>query len=91
MHLARARALSSVTTSATTNLLRLRNVPILDALKIEEALFRADDRSWLIVNEWDAAAAAPALAVVLGISGKPAVMTAVRSRGRPTRARSGGW
>ena len=35
------------------NLLRLRNVPILSALRLEEALFRADSRSWLITNEWD--------------------------------------
>ena len=31
----------------TAQLLRLRNVPILDALRLEEALFRADARSWL--------------------------------------------
>ena len=37
-------------------LLRLRNVPILDALRLEEALFRADARSWLITNVWDDAA-----------------------------------
>ena len=38
---------------APTMLLRLRNVPILEALRMEEALFRADKRSWLITNEWD--------------------------------------
>lgn len=66
-------------------LLRLRNVPRLRALRLEEALFRTDKRSWLITSEWDdpaaakneAAAAAAheaAQAVVLGISGKPREM-----------------
>lgn len=65
--------------------LRLKNVPRLRALQLEEALFRADTRSWLITSEWDdpsrassseAAKAAheAAQAVVLGISGKPEVM-----------------
>jgi lipoate-protein ligase A len=64
-------------------LLRLRNVPIFHQLKLEEALFRADSRSWLITNEWSADGgpctlsgverpAADAIAIVLGISGKPA-------------------
>ena len=64
-------------------LLRLRNVPIIQALRVEEALFRADpSRSWLITNEWDREGgtstltgkpelASAATAVVLGISGKP--------------------
>lgn len=66
-------------------LLRLRNVPILEALRMEEALFRADKRSWLITNEWDGEGAtgsrvctltgqhrdaSEANAIVLGISGK---------------------
>ena len=66
------------------NLLRLRNVPIIQALRLEEALFRVDKaRSWLITNEWDPQGgvstltgemepASAAIAVVLGISGKPA-------------------
>ena len=33
--------------------LRLRNVPRLRALRLEEALFRVDKRSWFITNEWD--------------------------------------
>ncbi|KAL1500315.1 hypothetical protein AB1Y20_012981 [Prymnesium parvum] len=63
-------------------LLRLRNVPILDALRLEEALFRADRHSWIITNEWDSdggkcslsgklRSAAESVAVVLGISGTP--------------------
>ena len=63
-------------------LLRLRNVPILRQLRMEEALFRADARSWLIINEWSADggtcslsgethSAADSVAIVLGISGKP--------------------
>ena len=63
-------------------LLRLRNVPRLRALRLEEALFRADGRSWVIMCEWDsggdaaakAAAHEAAQCVVLGISGKPAEM-----------------
>lgn len=59
--------------------LRLRNFPHLRALRLQEALFRADRRSWFITNEWDcptsssAAAAAhdSAQAIILGISGKP--------------------
>ena len=60
--------------------LRLRNVPRLRALRLEEALFRADRRSWFITSEWDkpeggdaaatAAAHERAQSVVLGISGK---------------------
>ena len=64
------------------SLLRLRNVPIFTQLKMEEALFRVDKRSWLITNEWSARggvcsltgldrAASDAVAIVLGISGKP--------------------
>ncbi|KAL3894949.1 MAG: hypothetical protein SGPRY_013660, partial [Prymnesium sp.] len=66
----------------STLLLRLRNVRILDALRVEEALFRCDRRSWLITNEWDPhggvcsltgarRSAEEAVAIVLGISGKP--------------------
>ena len=66
---------------APAALLRLRNVPILDALRVEEALFRNDKRTWFIVNEWDAEGGISSLSgshvpesaansVVLGISGK---------------------
>ena len=69
-------------------LLRLRNVPILKQLRMEEALFRADARSWLITNEWSAEGGLCTLsgakrqpeeasAVVLGISGKPAELVDV--------------
>ena len=44
--------------------LRLRNVPVLRMLQLEEALFRADSRSWLVTNEWDAAAPAAAAAAL---------------------------
>ena len=52
--------------------LRLRNTPILDMLRLEEALYRADTRSWFITNEWDRSRTPPkeADAIVLGISGK---------------------
>ena len=74
--------------------LRLRNVPVLRMLQLEEALFRADTRSWLVTNEWDAAApAAAAAAVVLGISGKPERMLhvdAARRSGLPVIRRFSG-
>lgn len=47
------------------NLLRLQRYPILKQLYLEEALLRADDRSWLLVND------GTYQAVVLGVSGKP--------------------
>lgn len=46
------------------HLLRLEGVPIFEQLQIEEALLRADDRNWCIVNH----GAPPA--IVMGISGK---------------------
>lgn len=45
-------------------LLRLRNTPILEQLRIEEALLRADTGSWLVVNT-----GSPQPTIVLGISG----------------------
>lgn len=76
------RRLSTLAARPPANLLRLRNVPILDMLRMEEALFRADKNSWLITNEWSAdggtcalsglqRAPSEAIAIVLGISGKP--------------------
>lgn len=64
-------------------LLKLRNVPIFDALRLEEALFRVDNRTWIITNEWDAAGGPSSLtgehmlptsatSIVLGISGRVA-------------------
>lgn len=49
---------------ATVNVLRLRHLPIFKQLHIEEALFRATDENWFIVND-----GTPEPAVVLGISG----------------------
>lgn len=46
------------------HLLCLENVPILEQLHIEEALLRADDRNWCIVNKGSPTA------IVMGISGK---------------------
>jgi hypothetical protein len=76
-----ARACASQAARPPALWLRLRNTPIFDALRIEEALFRADRRSWLITNEWDAEGGectatgetlppSAATAIVLGISGK---------------------
>lgn len=49
----------------TLHVLRLFNTPILQQLQIEEALLRADDRNWCIMNTGSPAA------LVMGISGKP--------------------
>ena len=66
--------------------LRLRNVPALRMLQLEEALFRArDGRSWFITSGWDSPTE-QAAGIVLGISGKPAEMLeldAVRRAGVP--------
>lgn len=85
MALTFARRLAANGHRDPVRLLRLRNVPILDMLRLEEALFRADASSWLITNEWSsdggictlsgkASQPADAIAVVLGISGKPEEM-----------------
>lgn len=46
------------------HLLQLKSLPILEQLRIEEALLRADDRNWCIVNHGSSDA------IVMGISGK---------------------
>ena len=46
-------------------ILNLKNVPILEQLRIEEALLRADTDDWCLINT----GAPPA--IVMGISGKP--------------------
>ncbi len=46
------------------NLLTLENVPIFEQLQVEEALLRADESNWCIVN------IGSSRAIVLGISGK---------------------
>jgi|AntAceMinimDraft_11_1070367.scaffolds.fasta_scaffold255099_1 lipoate-protein ligase A len=50
--------------SKVVKLLRLRQVPILQQLRLEEALLRVDKHNWLIVND-----GTPETAVVMGISG----------------------
>eukprot|EP00887_Chlorella_sp_A99_P001937 scaffold18.g1937.t1 len=52
--------------ATTVRVLRLRGVPILRQLQLEEALMRADAANWMLVND-----GAPDPAIVLGISGKP--------------------
>jgi len=49
----------------TIHLLRLNHWPIYQQLQIEEALLRADQRNWCIINEGSPDA------IVMGISGKP--------------------
>ena len=49
---------------AVCRLLRLRQVPILQQLRLEEALLRADDTNWCIINDGSATPA-----IVMGISG----------------------
>lgn len=48
----------------TLHLLKLDNVPIFQQLQIEEALLRADERNWCILNTGSTPA------IVMGISGK---------------------
>lgn len=50
------------------HLLQLQNVPIFQQLQIEEALLRADDRNWCIINDGSEAA------IVMGISGKTSLL-----------------
>lgn len=50
---------------AAFHLLRLNNIPILEQLRIEEALLRVGQGNWCLINS----GAPPA--VVMGISGKP--------------------
>jgi hypothetical protein len=49
---------------ATVRLLRLRGVPVLEQLRLEEALLRATSQNWLVVND-----GTPGPTVVMGISG----------------------
>ncbi len=49
----------------TFHLLQLENTPILEQLQLEEALLRADDRNWILINRGTPPA------IVMGISGKP--------------------
>ena len=49
---------------AVCRLLRMRQVPILQQLRLEEALLRADDANWCIINDGSATPA-----IVMGISG----------------------
>lgn len=50
------------------NLLRLKDISIIDQLCLEEALLRTDNEQWCILNE----NASPA--IVMGISGKPELL-----------------
>jgi lipoate-protein ligase A len=49
----------------TFHLLHLENVPIFAQLQLEEALLRADNRNWCLINHGSPPA------IVMGISGKP--------------------
>lgn len=50
------------------SLITTQNLSILDQLQLEEALLRADDRNWCLMN------IGTPPAIVMGISGKPEVM-----------------
>lgn len=54
--------------SFTLHLVRLTNVPILQQLQLEEALLRADQRNWCLLNTGSPPA------IVMGISGKPELL-----------------
>ena len=49
-------------------LLKLKNIPIFEQLQLEEALLRADNRNWCIINHGSSPA------IVMGISGKPELL-----------------
>ena len=55
------------------NLLRLQGLPILQQLRLEEALLRADAGNWCILNDGSATTA-----VVLGISGCGALLPGIK-------------
>lgn len=57
-----------MTKNFTLHLLRLTNCPILQQLQLEEALLRADQRNWCILNTGSSPA------IVMGISGKPELL-----------------
>jgi hypothetical protein len=50
--------------AAAVRVVRLRGIPILEQLKLEEALLRATTLNWLVLND-----GTPAPTVVMGISG----------------------
>lgn len=49
----------------TLHIVRMKGLPIFEQLQLEEALLRADDRNWCLINEGSPEA------IVMGISGKP--------------------
>ncbi|KAL6770699.1 LPL3 [Auxenochlorella protothecoides x Auxenochlorella symbiontica] len=55
--------------AGVVKVLRLQNFQILRQLKLEEALLRASNDNWFLVND-----GTPDPAIVLGISGKPEVL-----------------
>lgn len=62
--MAAAAAARSAAPGAVVRVLRLRGAPILEQLKLEEALLRANSDNWLILND-----GTPGPTVVMGISG----------------------
>lgn len=54
-----------MTEKPSLQFVQLQNCPIFHQLQLEEALLRADDRNWCILNEGTTPA------IVMGISGKP--------------------
>lgn len=60
----------------TLHLLHLKNYPILDQLRLEEALLRLDKRNWCLVNQGSPRA------IVLGISGKAPELVALEEAHR---------
>ena len=59
---------------SVVRLLRLAGTPILQQLKIEEALLRADAQNWLVVNDGSSIPA-----IVMGISGSGSGATCCQS------------
>ena len=69
----RLRAAAAATRAPPLAPTPLAPVHIAEQLRLEEALFRADDRNWCIINAGGGGGAAtePDPTIVLGISGKP--------------------
>ena len=59
-----AAALGRNMASVPVRLLRLRGMPILEQLRLEEALLRATNQNWMVLND-----GTPGPTVVMGISG----------------------
>eukprot|EP00898_Chlorokybus_atmophyticus_P001296 jgi/Chlat1/2167/Chrsp17S02734 len=83
-----AAAAAGVVEKPALALVRTAGLPILRQLRLEEALLRADDGNWAVINDGNAA-----VDIVMGISGKPEELLhveEVRAAGIPVIKRFSG-